>query len=148
LLCFTEGAGAPYCNLELRAWQQLLLQIKALDAQLIAISPQTPDNSLSTVEKNALAFEVLSDSSLVAARAFGIEFDMPKELVDLYTSVGHDLAKTNDNGRWALPVPATYVVGRDGVIQYANIDADYRDRAEPSEVLAALIKRSKTAAAR
>ncbi len=136
IVVFYRGGWCPYCNLELRAWQQLLPQIKAQGAQLIAISPQTPDNSLSTQEKNALAFEVLSDSSLQAADGFGIAFDMPKELVDLYVSVGHDLPKTNGNGRWALPVPATYVIDRSGIIQYANIDADYRNRAEPADVLA------------
>jgi peroxiredoxin len=135
IVVFYRGAWCPYCNLELRAWQQLLPQVKAKGAQLIAISPQTPDNSLTTREKNELAFEVLSDSNLQAAEGFGIAFDMPQELIDLYSSVGHDLPKTNGNGRWALPVPATYVIDRNGVIQYANIDADYRNRAEPFDVL-------------
>lgn len=135
IVVFYRGGWCPYCNLELRAWQQLLPQVNAKGAQLVAISPQTPDNSLSTREKNELAFEVLSDSRLHAAKAFGIAFDMPQELIDLYTSVGHDLPKTNGNGRWALPVPATYVIDREGIIQYANVDADYRNRAEPADVL-------------
>lgn len=140
IVVFYRGGWCPYCNLELRAWQQLLPQVKAQGAQLIAISPQTPDNSLSTSEKNELAFEVLSDSSLQAAEGFGIAFDMPKELVDLYSGVGHDLPKTNGNGRWALPLPATYVIDQGGIVQYANIDADYRNRAEPADVLAVLAK--------
>jgi peroxiredoxin len=138
IVVFYRGGWCPYCNLELRAWQQLLAQVKAQGAQLIAISPQTPDNSLSTSEKNELAFEVLSDSSLQAAEGFGIAFDMPHELIDLYASVGHDLPKTNSNGRWALPVPATYVIDRGGIIQYANVDVDYRNRSEPAEVLASI----------
>jgi peroxiredoxin len=136
IVVFYRGGWCPYCNLELRAWQLLLPQVKAAGAQLIAISPQTPDNSLSTREKNELAFEVLSDSNLQAAEGFGIVFDLPKELVDVYSTVGHDLPKTNGNGRWALPVPATYVIDRSGIIQYANVDADYRNRAEPVDVLA------------
>jgi peroxiredoxin len=135
ILVFYRGGWCPYCNLELRAWQQLLPEVKAKGAQLVAISPQTPDNSLSTREKNELAFEVLSDSDLHAANGFGIAFDMPQELIDLYSSVGHDLPQTNGNGRWALPVPATYVIDREGIIRYANVDADYRNRAEPSDVL-------------
>lgn len=135
IVVFYRGLWCPYCNLELRAWQQLLPEVQAKGAQLIAISPQTPDNSLTTREKNELAFEVLSDSSFQAAHAFGIAFDMPQELNDLYSSVGHDLPKTNGNGRWALPVPATYVIDRAGIIQYANVDADYCNRAEPSDVL-------------
>ena len=74
IVVFYRGGWCPYCNLELRAWQQLLPQVKAQGAQLIAISPQTPDNSLSTSEKNELAFEVLSDSTLQAAEGFGIAF--------------------------------------------------------------------------
>jgi peroxiredoxin len=137
ILVFYRGGWCPYCNLELRAWQALLPQVKAVGAQLVAVSPQTPDNSLSTREKNELAFEVLSDSEMQASNAFGVAFDLPPELVDLYSSVGHDLPKTNGNGRWSLPVPATYVVGQDGVILYAHVDADYRNRAEPADVLKA-----------
>jgi peroxiredoxin len=135
IIVFYRGGWCPYCNLELRAWQSLLPQVKAAGAQLVAISPQTPDNSLSTREKNELAFEVLSDSAFAAADGFGIAFDMPPELVDLYSAVGHNLPVTNGNGRWSLPVPATYVVGTDGRIHYASIDVDYRNRAEPSAVV-------------
>lgn len=138
IVVFYRGGWCPYCNLELRAWQALLQDIQAAGVQLVAISPQTPDNSLSTREKNELAFEALSDSAFQAADGFGISFDMPPELVDLYTSVGHDLPVTNGNGRWSLPVPATYVVGTDGRISFASVDVDYRNRSEPSQVLAIL----------
>ncbi len=142
IVVFYRGGWCPYCNLELRAWQELLPQVKALGAQLVAISPQTPDNSLSTQQKNELAFEVLSDSQLQAAQGFGIAFDLPPALVDLYASVGHDLplinGNRNGNGRWTLPLPATYVVGQDGRIAFAHVDVDYRNRAEPADVLASL----------
>jgi len=138
ILVFYRGGWCPYCNLELRAWQDLLPEVKAKGAQMVAISPQTPDNSLSTQQKNELAFEVLSDSELLASNGFGIAFDMSLELVALYSSVGHDLPKTNGNGRWTLPVPATYVIGTDGVIQFAHVDVDYRNRAEPAEILASI----------
>jgi peroxiredoxin len=128
----------PYCNLELRAWQQHLPALKHMGAQLVAVSPQTPDNSLSTAEKNELAFPVLSDSSLQAATAFGVAFEMSPELIELYSRVGNDLPVLNGNGRWVLPVPATYVIDRDGRVVYAHIEADYRERAEPSDVLASI----------
>jgi peroxiredoxin len=140
VIVFYRGGWCPYCNLELRAWQEQLHAMKAAGISLVAISPQTPDNSLSTLEKNALQFEVLSDSSLEAARAFGVLFDMPPELVDLYRKAGHDLAATNGNARWSLPVPATFVVSETGVITQAHIDADYRNRAEPAQVLAKLVQ--------
>jgi peroxiredoxin len=138
VLVFYRGGWCPYCNLELRAWQQQLPALKHLGAQLVAVSPQTPDNSLSTAEKNELAFPVLSDSALQAATAFGVAFDMPPELIELYSRAGNDLPVLNGNGRWVLPVPATYVIDRDGRITFAHVEADYRERAEPAAVLAAL----------
>lgn len=140
VLIFYRGGWCPYCNLELRAWQQHLLELAGLGAQLVAVSPQTPDNSLSTAQKNELAFPVLSDSALHAAQAFGVAFEMPPELIELYSRVGNDLPVINGNGRWVLPVPATYVIGHDGRVAYAHIEADYRERAEPAEVLAAVAR--------
>lgn len=138
VLIFYRGGWCPYCNLELRAWQQQLLELQRLGAQLVAVSPQTPDHSLSTAEKNALAFPVLSDSALQAATGFGVAFEMPPALIELYSRVGNDLPVLNGNGRWVLPVPATYVIGRDGRIAFAHVEADYRERAEPQDVLAAV----------
>ena len=135
VLIFYRGGWCPYCNLELRAWQQQLDALARLGATLVAVSPQTPDNSLSTAEKNELAYPVLSDSSLAAAGGFGVAFEMPQALIDLYRGVGNDLAVLNGNDRWVLPVPATYVVGRDGRIAFAHVEADYRERAEPTAVM-------------
>jgi peroxiredoxin len=135
IIVFYRGGWCPYCNLELRAWQQTLAKVNTLGARVVAISPQTPDNSLTTAEKNALAFDVLSDSSLEAARGFGVAFDLSPELIELYSGVGNDLPVLNGNGRWTLPVPATFVIDTHGVIVYADIDVDYRNRAEPDEVL-------------
>ena len=139
-IVFYRGGWCPYCNLELREWQRLLPELRQARAQLVAISPQSPDNSLSTVEKNELAFPVLSDSALAAANAFGVAFNMPAELIDLYTRNGNDLPTVNANGQWVLPIPATYLVGADGHVVYAHVEADYRQRAEPVEVLRLLQK--------
>jgi peroxiredoxin len=138
VLLFYRGGWCPYCNLELRAWQRKLPELQRLGASLVAVSPQTPDNSLSTAEKNGLAFPVLSDSSLVASDAFGITFTLPPELVDLYGRVGNELPVINGNGQWALPLPATYVIDRDGRIHFAHVEADYRERAEPDAVMQAI----------
>lgn len=138
VVIFYRGGWCPYCNLELRAWQQHLPSLATHGARLVAVSPQSPDNSLSTAKKNQLAYSVLSDSSLQAAHGFGIAFQMPQPLIDLYTRAGNDLPGLNGNGQWVLPLPATYVIGRDGRIAYAHIEADYRDRAEPEDVLARL----------
>jgi|JI10StandDraft_1071094.scaffolds.fasta_scaffold226096_2 peroxiredoxin len=140
VLIFYRGGWCPYCNLELRAWQQHLAALKQLGGQLVAVSPQTPDNSLSAAEKNELAFPVLSDSALEAATAFGVAFAMPPELIELYSRVGNDLPVLNGNGRWVLPVPATYVIDRNGRVAFAHVEADYRERAEPRDVLAAVVE--------
>ena len=132
---FYRGGWCPYCKLELRAWQKHLAELTNLGATLVAISPQTPDNSLSMAEKHELAFPVLSDSAMDAAGGFGIAFTLPPELVDLYGSVGNNLPELNGNGQWVLPIPATFVIDRSGVIQFAHVEADYRNRAEPAEVM-------------
>jgi peroxiredoxin len=138
VLTFYRGGWCPYCNLALRAWQRELPALQRLGANLAAISPQTPDNSLSTAEKNELAFPVLSDSKLAASDAFGITFTLPPELVELYRGVGNELPVVNGNGQWALPLPATYVIDRQGRIVFAHVEADYRERAEPGDVMLAV----------
>lgn len=138
VIVFYRGGWCPYCNLELREWQRLLPQLRERGATLVAISPQTPDNSLTTAEKNELAFPVLSDSNLAAARAFGIAFTMNPELVELYAKAGNDLPTLNGNGRWVLPIPATYLIDASGRVALAHVEADYRQRAEPMQVLKAL----------
>ena len=138
ILVFYRGGWCPYCNATLRAWQSRMADVAAQGATLVAVSPQTSAASLATVENNALTFVVLSDTALAAARGFGVAFTLADEVVAVYKSSGNDLALQNGNGEWVLPVPATYVLGRDGVVIYAHVDADYRERAEPSAVLAAL----------
>lgn len=138
ILVFYRGGWCPYCNLELRAYQRLLPEIRNAGGQLIAISPQSPDESLSTQEKNALAFPVLSDLTASVAEDFGILFNLPEYLQELYASLGHDLPQINSAGRWVLPVPATYVIGQDGRIVAHHVEIDYRTRMEPKAAIAAL----------
>jgi peroxiredoxin len=138
VLSFYRGGWCPYCNLELRALQRALPEIKELSAQLVAISPQTPDGSLSTAEKNELAFSVLSDIGSATAKAYGIAFDLAEELRPIFTRFGHALPDKNGGESWVLPIPATYVVDMDGTVVLAFVDVDYRNRLEPTEILAAL----------
>jgi peroxiredoxin len=139
VLAFYRGQWCPYCSLELRAYQKLLPQLQALGANLVAVSPQTPDNSLSTAEKNELAYPVLSDVGLHVARAYGVAFTLPTELVELYQRQWkNDLVKWNGEGGWSLPIPATYVIGEDARIVLAHVDPDYRERLDPEAVLARL----------
>jgi peroxiredoxin len=139
VLTFYRGLWCPYCNLALRAYQKSLPQLEALGASLVAVSPQTPDNSLSTAEKNELSYPVLSDVGLHVARAYGLAFDLPPELAELYRlQWDNDLVKWNGEGGWSLPIPATYLIGGDTRIAFAHVDPEYRDRLEPEELLARL----------
>jgi peroxiredoxin len=138
VLSFYRGGWCPYCNLELRALQQVLPEITRLGAKLVAVSPQTPDETLSTTEKNALSFSVLSDIGSTAAKSFGIAYDLAEELRPLYARSGHALPEKNGDGSWLLPIPATYVIDTDGTVALAFVDVDYRNRLEPAEILAAL----------
>ena len=140
VIVFYRGGWCPYCNLELRAYQEALGEIKGRGATLAAISPEMPDSSISTAERNGLAFEVLSDPGSRYARDIGIAFSLSDELRAIYDKFGLELEKHNGPGRFTLPLPATFVVDSNGVIVYAFADADYTVRAEPAEVLDALDK--------
>jgi peroxiredoxin len=140
VVTFYRGGWCPYCNLELRAYQGALADIRALGADLVAISPEAPDNTLSTAEKNELKFEILSDVNGRLEDALGIRFDLANPIIALYKRFGHDLPTHNGDGRWSLPIPATYVLDRDGTIALAFVEPDYRKRLEPADAIAALQK--------
>jgi peroxiredoxin len=115
--------------------QLVLPEIESLGAQLVAVSPNMPDRSLSTVEKNDLSFEVLSDVGNHVTRDFGLVFTLSEELRPIYASFGIDIPAYNGDDTFELPMPATYVIVTDGTITYAFVDADYTKRMEPSEVV-------------
>ena len=141
IVTFYRGGWCPYCNLELKAYQQILPEIAAAGASLVAISPEKPDDTLSTAEKNALSFEVLSDVGQKVGRAFGLVYEFTEELKRAYRGFNLDIPVRNGTpGEWALPISATYVIDRDGSIVYAYTDVDYRDRADPRDVLHVLTK--------
>jgi peroxiredoxin len=138
VLAFYRGGWCPYCNLELRALQRTLPEFARLGTTLVGVSPQTPDESLSTAEKNSLEYPVLSDTGSRMAKAFGIAFDLADELRPIYARFGHALPDRNGDDSWVLPMPATFVIDRDGLIALAFVDADYRNRLEPAEIVAVL----------
>jgi len=138
VVTFYRGGWCPYCNIQLRAYQEALPQIMASDARLFAISPQLPDASLTTAEKNDLEFDVLSDAGNAVARAFGLVYSLPQELRDALSANGKALPGINGDDSWELPLTGTFVIGRDGRIALAWVDTDYRRRLAPEEIIAAL----------
>ena len=135
VLTFYRGGWCPYCNIQLRAYQENLEAFQALGANLVAISPELPDNSLSTAEKNELAFAVLSDTGNKVADAFGLRYEIDPVLAERFAPM---LEQSNGEDSHTLPLSATYVINQKGEITYAKVTADYKVRAEPSELLEAL----------
>ncbi|MGA8652162.1 MAG: peroxiredoxin-like family protein [Xanthobacteraceae bacterium] len=135
---FNRGVWCPFCNLELQALQAALPEIEARGASLVTISPQTPPNSRKSQRDNKLGFPILSDPKAEVANAFGIRFALPDYLIEVYKSFKTDLPLVNGDPSWVLPMPARYVIGSDGIIAYAEINPDYTQRPDPSELLPVL----------
>ncbi len=139
VVSFYRGEWCPFCNLELRALQAALPRFQAHGASLIAISPQTPDHSLSVAEKNELTFDVLSDVHQEVIAAYRVQFIVPADLKDLHLEVFHnDLSTHTADGSWDLPVPATFVIDRSGLVRARYVSADYTTRMDPDEIETAL----------
>jgi peroxiredoxin len=136
IVSFYRGSWCPFCNLELNALQRELEGVEAAGATLVAISPNKPDESLGSIEKHGLTFPVLTDHENRVAKQFNIVYTMEEGLVAYYQGIGRHIDEMNDSEVWELPVPATYVIDRGGVIRYAFVELSHRVRAEPADVVA------------
>lgn len=139
VLTWYRGGWCPYCNITLHYLQEKLPEFQKAGATLIALTPELPDNSLSTSEKNKLEFTVLSDVGNTIGKEYGVVYQLTNEVASMYEA-GFGLHEKNGDNSNQLPLAATYVIDKEGIIQYAFLDADYRERAEVSEILAALSK--------
>lgn len=135
IISFYRGGWCPYCNLELKALQGILPELTALNGELIAISPETPDYSLTTSEKNELTFEVLSDIDNAYAKSLGLVFHLPEDLQDVYTDFSIEVDKHNGNNAFELPMPATYLLNQDREVIYSFVPEDYTERLEPQIII-------------
>jgi peroxiredoxin len=138
VVSFYRGVWCPYCNLELQALQQALPKFRELGASVVAISPQTASNSRQSVRTNTLEFPILSDAHNSVAAAFGLRFELPDYLVELYRKLKSDLPAFNGDSSWTLPIPARYLIAPDRTILYTEVNPDYTQRPEPSDMFAAL----------
>jgi peroxiredoxin len=137
-IVFYRGRWCAYCNAQLAALQDVHKQIADAGASLIAISPQTQKHSYMTRDMHKLRFPVLSDAGNQVARKFGLVYRLSPELQAIYESIMTKLPGYNGDQSWELPLAATYLVQTDGKISYARIDADWRHRPEPEELLQSL----------
>ncbi|WP_240422157.1 peroxiredoxin-like family protein [Paenibacillus periandrae] len=135
VLTFYRGSWCPFCNIQLRAYQQVLPEVERLGGQLIAVSLQSPDNSLSHKEKEGLTFHVLSDLNGRVAESYRVLYDLPDYLQEAFTNFGLDLTAFNKTDRWILPLTATFIVDKEGIIRHANVNPDFMKRMEPQEII-------------
>jgi peroxiredoxin len=135
VIIFYRGRWCAYCNAQLSALQEIHPKLAAAGASLVAISPQTQKHSYMTRDMHKLRFPVLSDQGNQVAKKFGLVYRLSLEMQTMYESIMTKLPGYNGDQSWELPLAATYILQSDGKISYARVDADWRKRPEPEELL-------------
>lgn len=138
VLVFYRGNWCPYCNVQLRAYNQALPQFQAHGATMVAVSPQTPELTQLTAEEKDLHFPVLSDAGNTVARQYGLAYQVGGAVYDTLHGVGIDLAAHNGDASGELPLTGTFIIARDGRIAWATVEADFKQRPDPALILEAL----------
>lgn len=135
VLGFYRGKWWPYCNLELDALGKAANEFSALGASLVMISPQAVKFNRAMQEEKNLSFEILSDPGNKTAESYGIKYQMPDDLINVYSQFGLNIPEHNGDDSWTLPLPARLIIGQDGIIRDAEIGGDYTVRPEPEDTL-------------
>jgi peroxiredoxin len=135
VLCFIRGRWCPFCVAQMEALNLILPLIEQDGATLATISPQTVKQSFFMHDQHKLRFPLLSDAGSKVARQFGLTWRVSEEQKALYQRTFVNLPFVNGDDSWELPIPATYIVDRDGTVLYASANEDYTERPEPSGVL-------------
>jgi peroxiredoxin len=138
VLCFIRGRWCPFCVGQMEAMNLILPQIEQAGARLVAISPQTVKQTFFMHDQHKPRFSVLADAANRVARQFGLTYRVPPLQEAVYRRAFVNLPFTNGDESWELPIPATYVIDRDGSILYATANEDYTERPEPSDILRVL----------
>ena len=133
-----RGGWCPYCNFEMKALAEALPEIEAAGARLIGMSPETPEHAQDTAAQNNIGIEILSDAGNVVSEKMGLVFSLAEELRPIYLGAGLDIPAHNGDDTFLLPVPATYIIGLDGIIKFDFVNADYTQRLEPQDIVAIL----------
>lgn len=137
VLTWYRGGWCPYCNLQMRAMQKSLQQLEGAGAKLVALTPELPENAKETAKKNELSFLVLHDKENAVAHQYGIAFGLPTSIAPIYRQ-RLKLNEVNGYDELELPLAATYIIDTKGVIRWAYLEADYKLRAEPEDIVAAV----------
>jgi peroxiredoxin len=140
VICFFRGRWCPFCVGQLEAMNLILPRIELAGASLLAISPQTVQQSFFMVDQHKLRCPLLSDAGNKVARQFGLVYRVPEEQQAIYRRAFINLPFANGDDSWELPIPATFILDRDGTVLYAAANEDYTERPEPSEILLRLFQ--------
>ncbi len=140
VLIFYRGAWCPYCNLHLHALKKNLPEFEKYGAQVIAITPQSPDKSAEQVKKDGFPFQVLSDSTTSVMKAYKLYFELPSDLMRVYKEHGLDIEEFNGIGGNGLPTPGAFIIDKAGIIRTMQAEVDYKTRMSPEAIIAALQK--------
>ena len=135
---FFRGNWCPFCLSALKGLEEVLPRIEAAGAGLVALTPETGRHLASTKRVQRLSYEILSDIDGAVGLQFGVLFRAPDAYRTVLTGFGIDLAERHGNEGWLIPVPATFIVDRTGIIRHAFVDIDYTRRAEPEEIVEVL----------
>jgi len=138
VLCFIRGRWCPFCVAQLQAMNAIVPGLRDSGASLIAVSPQTTHQSHLMADQHKLEFPILSDAGNSVARQFGLAYPVPEYQRELYRRAFVNLPFINGTESWGLPIPAVYILAKDGSVMFAHAKADYTDRPEPVEILALL----------
>jgi len=138
VICFFRGRWDPFCCGQMEAMNRALPEIQATGAALVAISPQMVKQSFFMADQHVLRFPLLSDAGNAVARQFGLVYRVPDEQKAIYQRAFINLPLANGDESWELPIPATYIIDRDGRVLWRSADEDYTERPEPQEIVARL----------
>ena len=138
VVTFYRGTWCPYCVKALGSVEESVAEINRLGARVLAISPQTPDQAIDLRERLGLSYELLVDSENRLADRLGLMFTLDEATIEKYRDYGIDVGAANGSDEWQLPIPATFVVDKDGIVRYAWTEEDYTKRAPASDVLKTL----------
>jgi peroxiredoxin len=142
VLCFIRGRWCPFCVGQMEAMNLILPEIEQFRATLVVISPQTVKQSFFMRDQHKLGFALLSDAGNKVARQFGLTYRIPEEQKAVYQRAFVNLPFVNGDDSWELPIPATYIIDRDGSVLYASADEDYTERPEPEDIVRFLANQS------
>ena len=138
VICFIRGRWCPFCVGQLEAMNRILPEFERVGASLVAISPQTLQQSFFMHDQHKLRFTLLSDPGNQLARQFGLVYRVPDAQRAVYRRAFINLPVVNGDESWELPIPATYIIDRDSAVRYASADPDYTARPEPADILQVL----------